>query len=155
MSKPRYQTLTKENIPVVQLGAAGYARIIAGELSGVAGPAKTFTPVNLFDVRLNAGNQTELTLRNGHNAAVVLLKGDVIVNGSQHLQGEAKIAVLSSEGETITLDAKEDTILLILSGEPINEPVMSYGPFVMNTRDEILQAVSDYQAGKLGHLEAR
>jgi redox-sensitive bicupin YhaK (pirin superfamily) len=155
MSKPRYQTLTKENIPVVQLGAAGYARIIAGELSGVAGPAKTFTPVNLFDVRLNAGNQTELTLRNGHNAAVVLLKGDVIVNGSQHLQGEAKIAVLSAEGETITLDAKEDTILLILSGEPINEPVMSYGPFVMNTRDEILQAVSDYQAGKLGHLEAR
>jgi redox-sensitive bicupin YhaK (pirin superfamily) len=155
MSKPRYQTLTKENIPVVQLGAAGYARVIAGELSGVTGPAKTFTPVSLFDVRFNAGNQTELTLRSGHNAAVVLLKGDVIVNGSQHLQGEAKIAVLSSEGETITLDAKEDTILLILSGEPINEPVMSYGPFVMNTRDEILQAVSDYQAGKLGHLEAR
>ena len=155
MSRPRYQTLTKENIPVVQLGDAGSARVIAGELSGVKGPANTFTPVNLFDVRLKAGIQTELTLRNGHNAAVVLLKGNVMVNGSQHLQGEAKIATLSSEGETITLEAKEDTTLLILSGEPIHEPVVSYGPFVMNTREEILQAVSDYQAGKLGHLEEK
>jgi quercetin 2,3-dioxygenase len=154
MSRPRYQTLTKETIPVVQLGAAGYARVIAGELAGVKGPAQTFTPVSVFDVRLKAGNQAELELRAGYNAAVVLLKGNVMVNNSDQLQGEAQIALLSPEGDRITLDIKGDTTLLILSGEPIHEPVVSYGPFVMNTRDEILQAVSDYQSGKMGHLEA-
>jgi quercetin 2,3-dioxygenase len=155
MSRPRYQTLAKQNIPTVQLGPEGYARVIAGELAGVKGPAQTFTPVNVFDVRLKAGNQTELSLPAGQNAAVVLLKGNVIVNSGEQLQGEAKIALLSPEGEQVTFDVKEDTTLLILSGEPIHEPVFSYGPFVMNTREEILEAVADYQAGKMGHLEAK
>ena len=152
MSRPKYQTLTKEIIPVVKLGAAGYARVISGELGGVTGPAKTFTPVNVFDVRVNAGNQGELTLPAGHNAAVVLLKGNVTVNSSQQLRGEAQIALLSAEGDQIALDASENSTLLILSGEPIREPVVSYGPFVMNTREEIREAVADYQAGKMGHL---
>ncbi|MBZ5680686.1 MAG: pirin family protein [Acidobacteriia bacterium] len=155
MSRPRYQTLASQNIPVVQLGPAGYARVIAGEFSGVKGPAQTFTPVNVFDVRLKGGTQTELTLPAGHNTAVVLLKGDVVVNSTEQLEGEAQIALLSSEGERIPLDVKEDTTLLVLSGEPIHEPVVSYGPFVMNTREEILEAVADYQAGKMGHLEAK
>jgi redox-sensitive bicupin YhaK (pirin superfamily) len=155
MSRPRYQGLAKADIPAVQLGPAGYARVIAGELAGVKGPAQTFTPVNVFDVRLKAGNQTELTLPAGQNAAVVLLKGNVTVNSGEQLQGEAKIALLSPEGEQVTFDVKEDTTLLILSGEPIHEPVFSYGPFVMNTRQEILEAVADYQAGKMGHLEAK
>jgi quercetin 2,3-dioxygenase len=155
MSQPRYQTLPKEAIPVVQLGAAGYARVIAGELHGVKGPAQTFTPVNVFDVRLKPGFPTELNLAAGHNAAIVLLKGNVVVNDSEQLRGEAKIALLSTEGDHITLEAKEDATLLILSGEPIREPVASYGPFVMNTREEIMQAVADYQAGKLGHLETK
>jgi redox-sensitive bicupin YhaK (pirin superfamily) len=155
MSRPRYQGLAKADIPAVQLGPAGYARVIAGELAGVKGPAQTFTPVNVFDVRLKAGNQTELVLPAGQNAAVVLLKGNVIVNSGGQLQGEAKIALLSPEGEQVTFDVKEDTTLLILSGEPIHEPVFSYGPFVMNTRQEILEAVADYQAGKMGHLEAK
>jgi redox-sensitive bicupin YhaK (pirin superfamily) len=152
MSRPRYQTLAKESIPVVQLGEAGYARVIAGELAGVNGPAQTFTAVNVFDVRLKAGNGAELTLPAGHNAAIVLLKGNVVVNSAEQLQGEAQIALLSSEGERVALDVKEDTTLLVLSGEPIDEPVVSYGPFVMNTREEILEAVADYQAGKMGHL---
>jgi quercetin 2,3-dioxygenase len=151
MSAPRYQTLLKEQIPVVQLGA-GYARIIAGGLNGLKGPAKTFTPVNVFDVRLKAGGQTELNLPEGHNAALVLLKGDVVVNSVEELSGEAKLAVLSAEGGRASLDVRKDTILLVLSGEPINEPVASYGPFVMNTEDEIRQAVTDYRAGKMGHL---
>jgi redox-sensitive bicupin YhaK (pirin superfamily) len=155
MSRPHYQTLAKADIREVQLGSAGYARIIAGELAGVKGPAQTFTRVNVFDVRLKAGNQAELTLPTGQNAAVVLLKGNVTVNSGEQLQGEAKIALLSSEGEQVTFDVKEDTTLLILSGEPIHEPVFSYGPFVMNTREEILEAVADYQAGKMGHLEAK
>ena len=154
MSRPRYQTLTKQDIPVVQFGPAGYARVIAGELSGVKGPAQTFTSVNVFDVRLKAGNQTQLSIPASHNAAVVLLKGDVGLD-SHELQGEAQIALLGLEGDRIALKAKEDTTLLILSGEPIHEPVFSYGPFVMNTREEILQAVADYQAGKMGHLSEK
>lgn len=152
MSRPRYQTLTNAQIPQIQLGPAGYARVIAGELAGLRGPAQTFTPVNVFDVRLKAGHQTELPIPAGHNAAVVLLKGNVVLNSAQQLKGEAQIALLSVAGESIALDIKEDTVLLVLSGEPINEPVVSYGPFVMNTREEILEAVSDYQAGKMGHL---
>jgi len=155
MSRPKYQTLLKEQIPVVQLGAGSYARVIAGELDGVKGPAQTFTPVNVFDVRLKAGDRAKLSLPVGHNAAVVLLKGDIVLNLTERVEGEAKIALLSEDGEGLTISAKVDSVVLVLSGEPINEPVASYGPFVMNTRAEIMEAVADYQAGKMGHLEAR
>ena len=152
MSAPRYQAITSEQIPVKQLGAAGYARVIAGELGGVKGPAKTFTPVNVFDVRLNAGQQTMLDLPEGHNAALVLLKGNVGLGSSDEISGEAEIAVLSAAGEQVVLDVKEDSTVLVLSGEPIREPVASYGPFVMNTREELSQAMDDYRAGKMGRL---
>lgn len=153
MSKPSYQTLTKENIPNVPLGDAGYARVIAGELAGSKGPARTFTPLNVWDVRLNAGGKTELTLPEGHRSALVVLSGDVTLNGLSQVKGEAQIAQLSSEGCYVTLEANVDTVLLVLTGEPINEPVASYGPFVMNTRLEITQAVEDYKAGRMGRLE--
>jgi quercetin 2,3-dioxygenase len=152
MSKPGYQAITKEQIPVIELEGGGHARVIAGELLGKRGPAKTFTPVNLFDVILKAGERFELPLPEGHNAAVVLRIGDVLVNGAERLRGEALIAPLSEEGDTVTLEATADTQLLILSGEPIREPVASYGPFVMNTREELQQAVEDYRAGRMGHL---
>jgi len=152
MSKPRYQGITKEQIPVVDFGSGSYARVIAGELQGVRGPAMTFTPVNLVDVRLKAGTQANLSLPDGYNTAVVLLHGDVLLNGAEALRSEAKIATLSADGEDVSLEAGKDSTLLILSGEPINEPVFSYGPFVMNTRDEIMQAVRDYNEGKMGHL---
>src|SRR6201996_759502 len=152
MSEPRYQAITKAQIPVIELEGGGHARVIAGELLGRLGPAKTFTPVNLFDVILKAGERFELPLPDGHNAAVVLRKGDVLINGTDTLSGEALIAPLSEEGDAVTLQAKTDTQLLILSGEPIAEPVASYGPFVMNTREELAQAVEDYRAGRMGHL---
>jgi redox-sensitive bicupin YhaK (pirin superfamily) len=152
MSKPGYQAITKEQIPVIELEGGGHARVIAGELLGKRGPAKTFTPVNLFDVILKAGERFELPLTEGHNAAVVLRKGDVLLNGTEKLRGEALIAPLSEEGDTVTMEANADTHLLILSGEPIREPVASYGPFVMNTREELQQAVEDYRAGRMGHL---
>ena len=152
MSKPRYQAITKAQIPVIELAGGGHARVIAGELLGRLGPAKTFTPVNLFDVILKAGERFELPLPDGHNAAVVLRTGDVLINGTDTLSGEALIAPLSEEGDAVTLEAKADTQLLILSGEPIAEPVASYGPFVMNTREELAQAVEDYRAGRMGHL---
>jgi hypothetical protein len=153
MSKPAYQTLLKEEIPVVELGSAGYARLIAGELNGIKGAARTFTPVNVLDVRLTGGGQAELSLPSGHNTAVVLLKGEVLINASQVLKGEAQIALLSTSGERVSLDARRDSVLLVLTGEPINEPVASYGPFVMNTKAEIRQAIEDYSAGKMGRLQ--
>ena len=152
MSKPGYQAITKEQVPVVNFATGGHARIIAGELEGAKGPAKTFTAINLWDVILKAGEKVELTVPEGHNTAIVLRKGDATVNGSAKLNGEAKIAALGRDGDTITLEAKEDSQLVLLSGEPINEPIASYGPFVMNTREEIMQAVEDYKSGRFGKL---
>jgi quercetin 2,3-dioxygenase len=152
MSKPRYQGILSAEIPRVELGTGAYARIIAGELNEVEGPAKTFTPVNVFDVRLEAGGSGELSLPSGHNSAIVLLKGEIVVNGSALLKGSAQVAPLSTSGETVLLDAKTQSLVLVLSGEPIHEPVASYGPFVMNTDAELRQAVEDYRAGKMGRV---
>jgi len=152
MSKPGYQTLTKEQIPVINFPTGGHARIIAGEFNGVKGAAKTFTPVNLWDVELKAGERVELPLPEGHNSSVVLRKGEVTINGATALKGEVLIATLSPEGTTITLEAKADSSLVILTGEPINEPIASYGPFVMNTHEELVQAVQDFNSGRFGQL---
>jgi redox-sensitive bicupin YhaK (pirin superfamily) len=152
MSAPGYQGILNEQIPVAELGSGAYGRVIAGELNGVRGPAKTFTPINVFDVRLDAGSRVDLSLPAGHNTGLVLLKGNVVLNSSKAVQGEAQLAVLSPTGDSVTVEAREDSALLVLSGEPINEPVASYGPFVMNTQEELRQAVEDYRAGKMGHL---
>jgi redox-sensitive bicupin YhaK (pirin superfamily) len=152
MSPPRYQGILSEQIPIVQIGNGAQARIIAGELGGVKGPAQTFTPVNLFDVRLEAGSSGVITLPAGHNSAIVLLRGNVVINSSTPLEGEAQLALLALSGDTVSLEAKNDSILLVLSGEPLGEPVASYGPFVMNTQAEIRQAMEDYNAGRMGHV---
>ena len=140
------------DIPHVELGAGAYARIIAGELKRVKGPAETFTPLNVFDLRLEAGSTGKLSLPVGHNSAVVLLRGEVVVNGASRLKGIAQVAPLSTSGETVLLEAKAQSLVLVLSGEPIIEPVASYGPFVMNTQAELHQAAEDYHAGKMGRV---
>jgi hypothetical protein len=152
MSSPRYQGILNEQIPIADLAPGAYGRVIAGELNGVKGPAQTFTPVNLFDVRLEAGSRVDLSLPAGHNTGLVLLKGDIVLNSSRTMKGEAKLALLSPAGDFVSVEVKENSVLLVLSGEPINEPVASYGPFVMNTQEELRQAVEDYKAGKMGHL---
>jgi quercetin 2,3-dioxygenase len=149
MSKPGYQAITKEQIPVVSFATGGYARVIAGSLDGKKGPAHTFTPLNVWDMDLKAGERVELNVPEGHNTAVVLRKGDATVNGAK-LSGEARIVTLGQEGTTVVFEAAADSQLVLLSGEPINEPVASYGPFVMNTREEILQAVQDFNSGRFG-----
>lgn len=152
MSKPRYQTLVKNEIPTVDLGGgAGQLRVIAGEFRGVNGAAKTFSPVHLYDLRLKAGHQTELRLPEGFNTSVFVLRGQVVINGSQTAK-EAELALFGHTGERVVLEAKENATLLVLSGEPIHEPIARYGPFVMNTQDELVQAVNDYRAGRMGHL---
>jgi redox-sensitive bicupin YhaK (pirin superfamily) len=152
MSPPRYQTLVRDEIPVVELaGGAGRLRVIAGEFCGQKGPAKTFSPVHLYDLRLNAGHQVELSLPDGFTMSVFMLQGRAVINGSQPV-GEAEIALLGRNGERVALHAEKDATMLVLGGEPIEEPVARYGPFVMNTQAELAQAVEDYRAGKMGHL---
>lgn len=152
MSRPGYQTLLSQAIPTVELAdGAGQLRVIAGEFQGIKGPAKTFTPVYLYDVHVKSGSTAEMTVPSSFNAAVFVLQGEASVNGSGPVK-EAELVQLDKPGERITLTATADTILLVLAGEPINEPVARYGPFVMNTKAELVQAVNDYQAGKMGHL---
>jgi redox-sensitive bicupin YhaK (pirin superfamily) len=160
MSTPGYQTLLNADIPTVELdGGAGRLRVIAGEFRGtsetmprgIRGPAKTFTPIHLYDVRMKAGHRADITVPAGFNTAVFVLQGGVSINGSGPVK-EAELARLDRSGERIAIEARVDTILLVLSGEAIHEPVVRYGPFVMNTQQEIVQAITDYQAGRMGHL---
>jgi hypothetical protein len=152
MDKPGYQTLLKADIPVVELeNSAGHLRVIAGVFKGANGPAKTFTPVHLYDVRVKAGHHADIVVPASFNTAVFVLQGEASINGAGPVK-EAELARLDRTGERIVIEATADTILLVLAGEPINEPVARYGPFVMNTQQEIVEAVHDYQAGRMGHL---
>lgn len=152
MSSPGYQTLLKAGIPVVDLaGGAGHLRVIAGEFRDIKGPANTFTPVHLYDVYVKVGHTAELAVPATFNTALFVLQGAVSVNGSGQAN-EAELVQLDQSGERIILKAMANTTLLVLGGQAINEPVARYGPFVMNTKAELVQAMNDYQAGKMGHL---
>lgn len=152
MGPPRYQTLLKDQIPLAYLAqGAGHVRVIAGEFHGVKGPAKTFTPIHIYDLNLHAHQHVGLILPTGFNSGLFVRKGSVVLNQSRTAD-EAEFALYSPAGEDISIQAKEDASLLILSGEPILEPVAWSGPFVMNTQKELAQAMADYQAGKMGHL---
>ena len=154
MTKPGYQGITDAQIPSVELpDGAGRVRVIAGSYDGKSGPAHTFSPMNLWDVRLKAGKRVTFALPDGDTTAVFVLKGVARSVDGQPI-GEAELALFEREGRSITIDAVEDTTLLLLAGTPIAEPVVGHGPFVMNTQAEIRQAVSDYQNGKMGHLAA-
>jgi redox-sensitive bicupin YhaK (pirin superfamily) len=151
IAKPRYQTLLTAQIPDVPLPQnAGTVRVIAGEFGGRKGPAKTFTPINLWDVNLGAGKSTELPLPNGHTTTFLVLSGEVEVDGKK--AGEGDLAIFARNGDSITVKAKTDAKLLVMDGEPIDEPVVGQGPFVMNSRAEIQQAFKDYQLGHMGEI---
>lgn len=150
---PGYQTLLDGDIPAVALpDRAGTLRVIAGDYAGHRGPATTFTPIDLWDVRLRPGGTASLSLPEGRTVAVVVLKGAVQVNGDA-IAREAQFVLLDRTGGEVTLEANGDASLLILSGEPIDEPVVMHGPFVMNTPDEIRQAMADFQRGRFGSIE--
>jgi redox-sensitive bicupin YhaK (pirin superfamily) len=152
MSTPRYQAILDSRIPVVGLpGAGGNLRVIAGEYGGAQGPAKTFTPINVWDLRLASGQRVDLDVPDGHTTAIVVLRGNLRANGSEPF-GAAEVAIFERAGQRISLEASAATTALLLSGEPIDEPIVGQGPFVMNTADEIRQAMADYRSGKMGHL---
>ena len=149
LDTPRYQPILSADIPVVEF-EGGRARVIAGEFNGVRGPASTFTPINVWDVRLGADAQVMLPLPQGHNAMIAVLSGHVTVDG-QGL-GEADVARLGPEAAGAMVQADGAAMLLVLTGEPINEPVVGYGPFVMNTEEEINTAINDFNAGRFGSM---
>ena len=153
MSKPRYQGILKAQIPEIPLDqGAGSVRVIAGDYLGHAGPADTFSTLNVWDVRLRAGRETVLSVPEGHNAAIALLRGALAVNGAE--AGDTGVVVLARAGSDISLAASSDSIFLLLSGAPIEEPIVGYGPFVMNSKQEIAAALDDFRAGKFGRIAA-
>ena len=147
MAPAGYQGIVAADIPSVALPGGGTARVIAGELLGAKGPTRTFTPINVWDVALTDGAETTLSLPVGHNALLVVLTGTVRVNDAEPA-GEAQVVQLSREGAEITLRADAATTLLVLTGEPIDEPIAGYGPFVMNSREDIVQAIVDFNNGR-------
>ncbi len=153
MAPPRYQALLDEQIPLTYLArGAGTLRVIAGEFHGVKGPAKTFTPIHVYDLHLQADRNVELGLPAGYNTGLFVRTGAVMMN-NVHAAGEAEFALCGAAGDYVSIHAKEAAQLLVLSGKPINEPVAWAGPFVMNTQEELVQAMTDYRTGKMGHNE--
>lgn len=151
-ASPHYQAITSEQIVTVDLpGNSGLVNVIAGTFNDVKGPAATYSPVNLFDVRLKKDGELSTNLPAGYNTAILVVNGAVIVNGQK--AAEHSFILFKNEGEEISIRADEDSVLLVLSGEPINEPIVSYGPFVMNTKEEIIEAVEEFQSGKFGVLD--
>lgn len=152
MSKPGYQGIRDADVPKVNLSNnAGSVRIIAGEFEGTKGPAKTFTPIHLWDMRLSSGRKTDLRMPKGFTTLVFVLSGQVRL-GSGEMIGEAELALLSRDEENFSLEATEDAKILVLGGEPIDEPIVGYGPFVMNSTKEIQQAFDDYNNGRMGSI---
>lgn len=152
MSAPRYQTLQDKDIPRVDLPAgAGFVRVIAGAYDGRQGPAHSTTPMDIWDVRLNAGKSAAFTLPEDHSLVVAVLSGPVQANGERIVR-DAEVVLFEPTGGAVNFEANADAKLLLLSGAPIDEPVAAQGPFVMNTPDELQQAFADYQSGRFGAI---
>lgn len=149
---PAYQDIRSNNIPEIQLADdKGKIRIIAGEMNGVKGPANTFTRINIFDAHAKADASFNLKVVDGDHTTLLVLKGTVLINDDKTAR-EGEMLIFDNSGETIHIQTNNETHLLLLSGEPITEPVAAYGPFVMNTQQEIMEAIDDFNAGKFGHL---
>ena len=151
MTDPGYQAITDTQIPAVSLpGDAGKVRVIAGSYEDAKGPARTFTPMNVWDVRLNAGKSVDLAQEEGWTVNVVVMAGHVKINGTA--LGASQMATLATAGRGVSLEAESDAKILFLAGEPIDEPVVGYGPFVMNSQAEIVKAIEDFNSGRFGRM---
>jgi redox-sensitive bicupin YhaK (pirin superfamily) len=152
LANPQYQAITADWMGKVNLdGNSGIVNVIAGTFNDKKGPATTFTPVNMFDIRLNEGGKLSTKIPAGHNTVLLVVNGEVTVNGEK--AGQHDLVLFKNEGEGINISAEMDSVVLLLSGEPINEPIAQYGPFVMNTQRELQEAFQEFQSGKFGTLE--
>lgn len=152
MAAPGYQGITAAQIPEVTLpGGAGKIRVIAGQYAGADGPARSFTPMNVWDLRLRAGQRIAFDLPAGHTTALFVLHGTLRIDGKHNVRA-AELAVMERDGNRLEFEVSEDATVLLLNGEPLNEPVVGYGPFVMNSQAEIVQAIDDYNNGRFGQI---
>ena len=152
MAAAGYQGILDADIPAIALpDGAGTIRVIAGDYLGRRGPARTFSPINVWDLRIAAGRTVELPQPEGWTMLVVVLAGTIQLNGDTVLR-PAQMATLSTNGTGVTIEASGDAKVLLLAGEPIDEPVVGYGPFVMNSTQEIHQAIADFNGGKFGRM---
>ncbi|WP_447642422.1 MULTISPECIES: pirin family protein [Chitinophagaceae] len=153
MSAPRYQSIVKASMPKILLeDGKSYVEIIAGDYQGNKGPAVTFTPVHLLNTKLQAGGKASFDFPANYTVAVLVIEGNAVINGGQKIQTD-QLALLDRSTAGFDISADEDAVVLVLAGEPINEPIASYGPFVMNTKEEIIAAMNDFNTGKFGELE--
>lgn len=153
MDEPQYQAIANADMPKVLLDDnGGKVEIIAGVYKNKTGPAKTYTPINMYRVYMNAGGLANFDFPQHHNTGFLITKGKIVVNDEKEI-GEMNFALFNHSGDKVTVTATEESEFIVLDGEPIDEPVVQYGPFVMNTPEEIHQAIKDFNAGKFGVLE--
>ena len=152
MSPPKYQAIQNSEMKKVDLGENGFIELIAGEYQGEKGPATTFSPVHLMNAKLKKGGKADFSFPANFNTATLVIEGNIVVNGEENAPTD-HFVLFENEGENFTIEASEDAVVLIISGEPLKEPIFHHGPFVMNNRNEILQAFDDFNQGKFGFLE--
>lgn len=150
MSTPKYQAIENSNIPKIKV-EGGIVEVIAGAYQDHKGAASTFTPINMLNAKLASDGSATFSFPSIHNTCILVIEGEVILNDTEDVPLD-HLALFKNEGETFTIKASKDSIVLILSGEPINEPIAAHGPFVMNTREQIMEAFQDYELGKFGEL---
>ena len=152
MSPPRYQNILNSQIPTMNLpDGQGSVRVIAGEFGGLAGPARTFTPIHVWDLRLASERPINLAVPEGYTTLLVVLRGSVHIGGAETIDA-AEVGLFDRAGDHIRIESAQNATVLLLCGEPIDEPIVGSGPFVMNNAEEIRQAIADYQSGKMGHM---
>lgn len=150
---PKYQAIKYEDINRYNLpDDAGTIEVIAGEYKGTKGSASTFTPVHMFNAKLKKGGKVDFQFPAEYNTALLVIEGNITVNGNKETPTD-HLALMANDGETFQIEASDDAIVLVLSGQPINEPIAAQGPFVMNTRQELMEAFNDFNLGKFGYLE--
>lgn len=151
MSTPKYQAIEHKDIPTVEV-ENGFIEIIAGEYNQTKGAASTFSPVNMLNAKLNEGGKANFSFPANYNTVLLVIDGEVKVN-NQEIVPTDHLLLFTNEGEDFSIEATKNSVVLILSGEPLNEPIASYGPFVMNTQEQIREAFEDFNNGKFGTLE--
>jgi len=153
MSSPKYQAIKYEDINRYKLdNGAGNIEVISGEYKGTKGVASTFTPIHMLNAKLNKGGKADFKYPANYNTVLLVLKGNIIINGKEQTPTD-HLALMANDGETFEIEATDDAIVLVLSGEPIDEPIAAHGPFVMNTKEELKEAFNDFNNGKFGYLE--
>jgi redox-sensitive bicupin YhaK (pirin superfamily) len=153
MSVPKYQDIKQADMPKYNLPEeGGVVEVIAGEYDGLKGSASTFTPLNLFNARLKKGGKAKFSFPSDFNTGFVIIEGGIVINKEEVAIAD-QFVHFANEGSEIEIEALENSVILVLSGEPIDEPIEQYGPFLMNKPEEIKQAINDYNQGKFGYLD--